>query len=233
MPELKKIKKVHQIFWDFKRNRTYEDFPEFKEFVDVTKNFCAEHGYRYKMWSKQDCNELIEQEFPEYKKLWDDFRMDIQRCDFIRYCIIYKYGGLYLDCDVKPIANLDRIFETDQYFVHWNDDKKKKPYNAIMFGKKKNPLFLEIIKESNRSFYEKVNIKIYETWTGRFVFQTTGHTMLERVFKNNHVQKTTCIHDVLYVYNSSKTYGTKQNFVGNKETALFQDNNASVWYREI
>ena len=57
-----------------------------------------------------------------------------------------------------------------------------------MGSKKGEKLFLEIAEESKRSFYEKVKDPIYKKWKGRFVFQTTGHRMLERVLKKNNAK---------------------------------------------
>ena len=52
-----------------------------------------------------------------------------------------------------------------------------------MGSKPKQKIFLDICEESKHSFYEKRKQKIYKSWKGRFVFQTTGHRMLERVLK--------------------------------------------------
>ena len=171
---------------------------------------------------------MIEEDFPEYLELWNDFRYDIQRCDFIRYCILYKYGGLYLDCDIRPMKNLDSVFSEPFYFVHWQDDKKRTPYNAVMGSVKNQDIFLKIIEQCKKDFYEKSKIETYETWKGRFVFQTTGHSMLERVMKKNKIDKDRFFHDVIYVKNFDKGFD-----IGDCNNALFYDANASVWYDNL
>lgn len=215
---------IHQIFWPF-NDKQLNDIPVFKTNVDETQIFCKKHNFEYKLWDLKDCEKLIEEDFSEYSQLWKDFRYDIQRCDFIRYCILYKYGGLYLDCDIRPMKDINKIFDEEMYFVFWDDDKNKKPYNAIMGTKKDNNLFLQIIKQSQKDFYEKCEIKAYDTWKGRFIFQTTGHSMLERVFKKNKIDKNKCFHNDVFIKNTDKNYD-----IGNCNTALFYDGNASVWY---
>lgn len=214
---------VHQVYGVFNDGKSWEDIPEFKDNVKATKKFCDDNDYTYMMWSLEDCEKLLAEHYPEYIQLWNDFTYPVQRADFIRYCILNTYGGCYIDCDIRLVKGLEDIFQSEQYFVHWSNDKKKKPYNAVMGSKKNNPLFTEIIKEVEKSFYEKESMEIYKTWKGRFVFQTTGHSMLERVLKKQKIDKDKYLHDVLYIKNNKYD-------IGNKETALFLDSNASTWY---
>ena len=219
---------VHQIFWPFK-GKELSEIPAFATNVNETQEFCKLHNYQYKLWNLEDCENLIKEDFSEYLDLWKDFRFDIQRCDFIRYCILYKFGGLYIDCDIRPMKNLDSVFEEQLYFVHWADDIKRLPYNAIMGSLKNQNLFLEIIKQCKKDYYEKSKIEKYKEWKGRFIFQTTGHHMLERVMKKNKINKDKCFHNVLYIRNQTKNNGG----IGDLNTALFYDVNASVWFDNL
>tara|TARA_R100000808_G_C2154667_1_gene165823 strand:- start:1073 stop:1738 length:666 start_codon:yes stop_codon:yes gene_type:complete len=219
---------IHQVYGIFNDGIELSDIPIYKQNVEETKNFCKLHNYEYKLWNLKECEKLIEEDYPEYLDLWNDFRYAIQKADFIRYCILYKFGGLYIDCDIRPMKNLDAVFSEPFYFVHWANDKDKKTYNAIMYSVKNHKLFSDIMIECKRSFYEKSKIKTYDTWKGRFIFQTTGHSMLERVMKKNKINKDKYFHDVLYVKNSDKGYE-----VGDMQAALFYDANASVWYDNL
>lgn len=219
---------IHQIYGIFNDGIELTNIPIYKQNVDETQNFCKLHNYEYKLWNLEECEKLIKEDFSDYLQLWQDYRFPIQRADFIRYCILYKYGGLYIDCDIRPMKNLDAVFSEPFYFVHWDNDKNKKPYNAIMGSVKNHNLFLEIIKQCKEDFYEKCEIKTYETWKGRFVFQTTGHSMLERVMKKQKINKNKYFHNVLYIKNYDKGFD-----IGNCNTALFYDANASVWYDNI
>ena len=220
---------VHQIYGIFNDGVELSDIPIYKQNVDETQHFCKLHGYQYKLWNLEDCEKLIKEDFSEYLKLWQDYRYPIQRADFIRYLILYKFGGLYIDCDIRPIRNLDSVFSESFYFVNWSDDKKRLPYNAIMATHQNNKLFLEIMKQCEKDFYEKSKIEKYKEWKGRFIFQTTGHHMLERAMKKNKINKDKCFHNVLYIRNQTKNNGG----IGDLNTALFYDVNASVWYDHL
>jgi len=224
---------IHQVYGIFDDGIELSDIPNFKLNVDETQKFCKEHNYEYKLWHLKDCEKLIEEDYPEYLDLWNDFRYPIQRCDFIRYCILYKFGGLYIDCDIRPMKRLDAVFSDRFYFVHWADDWDRKIYNAVIGSVKNQKIFLDIIEECKKSFYEKSKIKTYETWKGRFIYQTTGHHMLERVIKKNKIDKDKYFHNVLYVKNINKKYKDKSSSVGNPNTAIFYDSNASIWYDQL
>lgn len=220
----KKTKKlVHQIYGIFDDGIPLKDIPVFYENVQKTKAFCKSKGYQYKMWNLKKCVDLVKKHYPQYLTLWNDFTLPIQRADFIRYLILHKYGGIYIDCDIHPLRSLDDLFNKDAFFVTWHDDKKKLPYNAVMGSKPKQKIFLEICEESKGSFYEKRKQKIYESWKGRFVFQTTGHRMLERVLQKNNMKDK--VLDILRVK-------TKSGKIVSGKNPYFEDDNASVWFKK-
>ena len=55
--------------------------------------------YEYLFFDDQAVDCFIAQEFPQYKAVFESFRFRIQRYDFFRYLVIYKYGGFYFDLD--------------------------------------------------------------------------------------------------------------------------------------
>ena len=215
-------KLIHQIFWSFDEKKTIEDFPNFLVNTQLTKFICRDQNIEYKLWNEEDCNNLIQSDFHTFQDLWDDFFYPIQKVDFIKYCILHKYGGIYLDCDVKPYKPFSELFEKEFFFCHWHDDKKKLPYNAVMGSQEKNELIKSIMCECERSFYEKRNIEIYGEWIGRFVFQTTGHHMLERVMKQEKIDKDKYFLDIIKI-------NTKDRVVKG-ENYFFEDDNVSAWY---
>ena len=207
---------IHQVFWPFK-GKELNEINVFRECVDETKRFCNEHKYQYHMWDLKKCEELLCEDYPQYIWLWTEFRYDIQRCDFIRYLILHKFGGYYVDCDVYPIQNLESLSHYNEIFTTWNNDEKRKPYNAVMGSVKNNDLFIKISNDIENRVVEKQSMKIYDTWKGRLVFQTTGHHMLKR-----HVP-TDSICDLMLIHNEKKKLFITSN------NPYFYDKNASVW----
>ena len=80
--------------------------------------------------------------------------------------------------------------------------------------------YKDILDHCKESYYEKRKQDIYKKWKGRFVFQTTGHYMLQRVLKK---------HKISDFLNILKVH-TKSGKIVQGPNPLFEDSNASVWY---
>jgi len=210
-------KNIHQVYGIFDDGKKLEDIEVFKQNTMKTKQFADKYGYEYKLWSLTDCEELLVDYFSEYIELWTNFRYPIQKADFIRYCILYIYGGWYIDCDVYPLKDISPLENNNQVFVR--GAARDLPYNAVMGSMKDNSLFLDIMKDVEKRTYEKQNKDIYEVWKGRLVFQTTGQNMLK-----NHIAKKD-LHDILSVVNETKKINISPN------NPYFHDNNISSWYK--
>tara|TARA_R110000764_G_scaffold235777_1_gene330492 strand:- start:184 stop:846 length:663 start_codon:yes stop_codon:yes gene_type:complete len=213
-------RKIHNVFLKFKEGLPIESIPIFTQQVSKTRQFCLSNDIIYKMWTEVDCNELINK-YPQYKELYENFREEIQKIDFIRYLILYHEGGIYLDCDVCPINNMNDLFELDEFFVRWNDDKKQLPYIAVLGSVAKSKLYEDILRHCEESYIEKSKMSIYTSWIGRFVFQTTGHYMVNRVLKK---YKNVPRLDILKI-------NSKQGTIIQGDNPIFEDFNISEWFK--
>jgi len=212
---------IHQVYGIFDDGKPLKDINEFDQSVKKTKKFCKKYGYEYRMWNLKQCEKLIVEKYFHYLILWNDFRYPIQKADFIRYIILYEYGGFYIDCDVYPIQDLESLRNNQEVFTHWNNNKNKLPYNAVMGSSQKNQLFLNIMLLCEKQTYEKQELKIYEKWKGRLIFQTTGERMLKKIVPKS------SIFDLMLIHNEKKKYHITA------DNPYFYDNNRSVWYEEM
>tara|TARA_B110000881_G_C18554461_1_gene506026 strand:- start:1128 stop:1640 length:513 start_codon:yes stop_codon:yes gene_type:complete len=155
----------------------------------------------------------------QFKRIYYEFEQDIMRIDFARYLILYRFGGIYVDLDICMLGkSIKHLFQRDYFFVRWSDSHL--PYNAILGTQKNNPLYREILKHCEESYDEKKKNKIYKTWKGRFVFQTTGHFMLQRVLRKHKIK------DFLDIIRIK----TKDGRVVQGSNPLFEDTSSSVWF---
>ena len=68
-------------------------------------------GWHYILWTDDDNSAFVKKEFPEFYPVFEAFPKSIMRADVIRYLIMYKIGGLYLDLDyemLKPFQCTDK-----------------------------------------------------------------------------------------------------------------------------
>jgi mannosyltransferase OCH1-like enzyme len=64
-------------------------------------------GWTYKLWSDQENDEFVKKEFPEFYQVFTGFPRNIMKADTIRYFIMYKLGGVYLDLDYEVLKPFD------------------------------------------------------------------------------------------------------------------------------
>lgn len=81
-------KKIHQIWLG--------PFDPPLKWMNSWKDFCDKYNWEYKLWREDDIKSLglIN------KKEFDKAKSYQEKADIARYEIIYKIGGLYIDCDM-------------------------------------------------------------------------------------------------------------------------------------
>jgi len=212
---------VHQIYGIFNDKVKWEDIPDFRESHRKTIKYCQENGIQLKFWNLEMVEELLNNEYEDYKDLWNEFRYPIQKADFARYMILHHEGGIYVDMDIYPLRNINELFLKDFFFCRWNTNDL--PYIAVLGTEGGTQLYQDILDHVNESTYEKQSMEIYHKWQGRLVFQTTGHKMLARVLKKHNI--TERLNIISVINNTKSIYECVPNDKG-----LFYDNNTSVWY---
>jgi len=82
------------------------DIPE--EWVPyVEKVKALNPDWEYKFWTDQDNEDFIKNEFPDLYSIYMGLSKDIMRAHVIRYLIMYKMGGVYLDLDYEVLEPFD------------------------------------------------------------------------------------------------------------------------------
>lgn len=131
---------IHQIygFWDKKIPK------HIQKRMDCWKNLHPE--FEYKLWDKKKSREFIKKYYNWFLNLYDNYTYNIQRADSIRYFILYHYGGIYSDIDLKPIKSLKPILE------------KYKNKNSILYKSSNSGLLTNdfMISKPKNIFWKKV-----------------------------------------------------------------------------
>lgn len=129
-------------------------------------------GYTIKLWNKNDCRQYLINNFEkQFIYAFDKLIPYAYKCDFFRYCIIYKEGGWYSDWTQQCFErNLLQKLENKrkQSIVVFKDRcgyglEKNKPYkndyiNNGFFGSPKGNY---ILKEIIDKIIENVNTRYY------------------------------------------------------------------------
>ncbi|WP_196010029.1 glycosyltransferase family 32 protein [Parabacteroides distasonis] len=94
---------IHQI-WSAK----FKPYPAiFGKLADTWRRYHPD--WEYILWDDERMDCFVHTYYPEYEEIFKRFPYDVQRWDVIRYLILYKMGGFYVDCDYecrKPFDSL-------------------------------------------------------------------------------------------------------------------------------
>jgi hypothetical protein len=72
--------------------------------------------FEYLFFDDNQVVKFIDEKFPEYRGVFDSFRVPIQRYDFFRYLVVYYFGGFYFDVDVFLASGLADLLDFDCVF---------------------------------------------------------------------------------------------------------------------
>lgn len=96
-------------------------------------------------------------------KAFNKLQNGAHKADLLRYCLLYIYGGIYLDVKTELIAPLIDIFYSnsniDIYVVLMHDNYGI--YNGVIATKPQNKIFLELIDHILRITYTKPDISYH------------------------------------------------------------------------
>ncbi len=138
--------------------------------------------FEYHLYDDHDCLDFIKNHFPQ--SVSDAYKALIPgayKADLWRYCVLYIYGGVYIDIKFKCAPGFKFIELTDkEHFC--NDFKKKKRsiYNGVMITKPKNPLLLKAIN--------RVVQNVKKRYYGKGSLFPTGPILLGKIFKNKYMK---------------------------------------------
>lgn len=128
-------------------------------------------GYEYKLWTDEDIDELIKTQFPQYYTPYKQFQQHIERVDFVRYAILYLYGGIYLDLDIEcfksldPLVNKNRIILADEPLEHRKHLYKNRQHvlcNAMMISPEKQMFWIKVMNFIVQT-YKRSSNPVYNT----------------------------------------------------------------------
>ena len=68
-------------------------------------------AWKVKIWTDEDCDDLMETHFPEVYLKWTNLTPRLKMWDAVRPAILYVHGGIYLDHDIECDDGVD--------FLNW------------------------------------------------------------------------------------------------------------------
>ena len=205
-------KTIHQIYW------SDEIIPD--EYTDNTEIILHHHpDWKYILWDERSCLEFIENEMCDMRRYIDKCEHVIQKCDLMRYFILYNQGGLYLDLDIKMFKSFDCILHEHPNapeILFREDSKENLVTNSVMFSRPGGYIFkkcIEWLKLTNQVVRSSKDIII-----------TTGPAFLTKI-----ASMYSCLPGKNHVILSSEYFEPKKDQI---DTAVGLHYYAGSWYND-
>ncbi|MFA0812841.1 glycosyltransferase family 32 protein [Microbulbifer epialgicus] len=141
--------------------------------------------WEYRLWTDEDNRRFIEKEYPDFLELYDSYPYNIQRADAIRYFILHKLGGVYVDLDYQCIQNIEKLLndktcvvglEPNAHSLEQGLDKML--CNAFMAVTPDHSFMCSIIELMKKRIRDS-----YPPDGGRGILWSTGPILLTDAFK--------------------------------------------------
>lgn len=65
--------------------------------------------WKYILWDNDKMNHFVKEYYPHYWDVYSNFPYNIQRWDAIRYLILERMGGMYVDFDYESIRSIEPL----------------------------------------------------------------------------------------------------------------------------
>ena len=139
--------------------------------------------WEYKLWNDENISELFD-EFPKMLKIYNIEPTYNGKSDLLRYLILYKYGGIYIDADSvwinnKSFNNLLLEINDSKFFIAYENISKNIVCGGIMGSSKKNNYVKNLIDHIENINNYKKKCNIHGAW------RRIGPGLLSKLYLNN------------------------------------------------
>ena len=152
-----------------------------KKSVDIVKH--ANPEFKHYLYDDKMCAEFIKNNFhDDVYKAFNKLKPGAYKADLWRYCVLYIYGGVYMDIEFQTVEGFKLISIIEkEHFVKDLKESGNGIYNAFMISYPKNPTLLEAIG----------NIVIYtqNNYYGEGPLSPTGPILLKNIFPISETNK--------------------------------------------
>ena len=199
----------------FQTHKSIDYIKKYPKLIYAMNTWRNNKHFNYYFSDDSSCDIFMKLYFPEIKDVYDRLPLKVMKADLWRYCIIYKYGGIYADIDT--IAKLDPSYLINQK----GKDLIVVPEDNIHFcqwvfaAPKSSPILKSIIDLSvdrirNTKIIKGDHIVHYLTGPGVF---TDG--ILKYMNENNIKNLGNLSHDGISKYDNRNIIKYEKNFIDN------------------
>ena len=141
-------------------------------------------NYQHLQWNEQSLRKECQMYSSECLRKFDSFKHMISKVDFGRYVVLYTYGGISIDTDMKPLKPLDSLSELESLQKDFIISSSAIPItpmvnNGIIICKPKCHILKEIIDTICKDTKTEKDFLCKEI----FIHKTTGPLFIANIIE--------------------------------------------------
>lgn len=134
-------------------------------------------GWEFKIWTEK---EILAENFASMD-LYQKARSYAEKSDIVRYEILYRYGGLYIDTDIECYSNFDDLHHKYNFYVNMEppavNKKRVSILNAMIGSIPNHPIFTQALANI-RNNWDLIENKFEENFSNsRSSFARSSHNL--------------------------------------------------------
>jgi mannosyltransferase OCH1-like enzyme len=151
--------------------------------------------YKYKLYNAEERLQFLIDNFDNsVLKAYCDIVPGAFKADLFRLCLLYVYGGYYVDCDMVSKTSLDMFSQIYVDFITVRDDPMAKKWlaNGFIASTPKHPFLKEAIKRAVSNIQSKQEM-FYLDYTGPGLLGKSVNAVLQRDIETDYELGVNCI----------------------------------------
>ena len=130
--------------------------------------------FKFHLFDDKLCRDFLQTYFPYAVEAFDKLIPGAYKADLWRLCVLYQFGGIYMDSKIECLGNFKLISLVDkEHFVVDRPRRSLHIYNAFMVCKPKKPFLLKCIKQLIKN--------VENNYYGKSPLSPTGPEMLGKI----------------------------------------------------
>lgn len=141
----------------------------------LAKNPNWEHWF----WTLDDVRLLVKLKFPDMLPVYDHYKTNLFRADFMRYVVIYTFGGLYVDLDTVSLRSLEELDVAEDCIVG-----EEQHEHTLIYARPVNNIFNSMLLcRRNHLFLKRVLEALPQYAHNEEVNEATGPLFFDKVYR--------------------------------------------------
>ena len=135
------------------------------------------NDYKYTLWTKETLKDLIEEHYPWFSHMYENYARQDKGLDIVRYFVLYHHGGVFLDIDIDCHETFDHIIKN----ISKNADivlgaiAPMGVTNNFLIAKGRHPFLWSVI-------HELANTNIWSFFSHYAISENTGPELVWRSY---------------------------------------------------